>query len=131
MRYSYARPGTIGIGVDSESRNDARRMPLLRLIAVPSGFTTTVRTMRGPISVWASSPGKGGTPASASIGTDSVIVAGKSPDGAKEVTVLLFTQGPAFTTLEFDSAAGDPVPQEFVLDVAGKQAKKIADGLGG
>ena len=73
----------------------------------------------------------GGTPASASIGTDSVIVAGKSPDGAKEVTVLLFTQGPAFTTLEFDSAAGDPVPQEFVLDVAGKQAKKIADGLGG
>lgn len=73
----------------------------------------------------------GGTPAPASIGSDSVIVSGTSPDGAKAVTVLLFTQGPAFTTLEFDSAAGDPVPAEFATDVAGKQAQKIAAGLGG
>jgi len=55
----------------------------------------------------------GSTPAPASIGSDSVIVSGTSPDGAKAVTVLLFTQGPALTTLEFDSAAGDPVPAEF------------------
>jgi hypothetical protein len=44
--------------------------------------------------------------------------------------VLLFTQGRAFTTLEFDGAAGDSVPPEFVLDIGGKQAQKIAAGLG-
>ena len=72
----------------------------------------------------------GGTPAPASIGSDSVMVSGTSPDGAKAVTVLLFTQGPAFVTLEFDSAAEDPVPPEFVLDVAGKQDQKVTAGLG-
>jgi hypothetical protein len=72
----------------------------------------------------------GGTPAPASVGSDSVMVSGASPDGAKAVTVLLFTQGSAFVTLEFDSAAEDPVPSEFVLDVAGKQDQKITAGLG-
>ena len=73
----------------------------------------------------------GGTPAPASVGSDSVVVAGTSPDGSKAVTVLLFTQGPAFVTLQFDSAAEDPVPPEFVLDVAGKQDQKITAGLEG
>lgn len=72
----------------------------------------------------------GGTPAPASVGSDSVMVSGASPDGAKAVTVLLFTQGTAFVTLEFDSAAEDPVPPEFVLDVAGKQDQKVTAGLG-
>lgn len=72
----------------------------------------------------------GGTPEPAQVGSDAVSVSGTSPDGAKSVTVLLFTQGSAFTTLEFDGAPGDTVPPEFVLDVGGKQAKKIADGLG-
>ncbi len=73
----------------------------------------------------------GGTPAPASVGSDSVMVSGTSPDGAKAVTVVLFTQGDAFVTLEFDSAADDPVPSEFALDVAGKQDQKIRAGLGG
>jgi len=45
--------------------------------------------------------------------------------------VLLFTEGNAFTTLQFDSLPEDPVPAEFVLDVAGKQDAKIKAGLGG
>lgn len=72
----------------------------------------------------------GGTPEAANVGTDSVMVAGTSPDGSKAVTVLLFVEGNAFTTLEFDSVAGDPVPPEFVLDVAGKQDAKIKSSLG-
>lgn len=73
----------------------------------------------------------GGTPEPAQIGSDSVMVAGTSPDGTKAVTVLLFVEGNAFTTLEFDSGVSDPVPPEFVLDVAGKQDAKIKAGLGG
>jgi hypothetical protein len=71
----------------------------------------------------------GGTPQPAQIGSDSVMVAGTSPDGSKSVTVLLFVEGKAFTTLEFDSGPSDPVPPEFVLDVAGKQDAKIKAGL--
>ena len=73
----------------------------------------------------------GGEPQPAQVGTDSVMVAGTSPDGSKAVTVVLFTQGKAFTTLEFDSGVSDPVPPEFVMDVAGKQDAKITAGLGG
>lgn len=71
----------------------------------------------------------GGTPAPASIGTDSLVVSGTSPDGTKSVTVLLFTQGNAFTTIEFDSGTEDPVPPEVVVDIADKQTQKIAAGL--
>jgi hypothetical protein len=73
----------------------------------------------------------GGEPQPAQIGSDSVMIAGTSPDGSKAVTVLLFVEGRAFTTLEFDSAADDPVPTEFVLDVATKQDAKIKAGLSG
>ena len=72
----------------------------------------------------------GGTPEPAQVGSDATMVSGTSPDGSKAVTVLVFTEGAAFTTLEFDSGADDPVPPEFVLDVAGKQAEKIKAGLG-
>lgn len=48
---------------------------------------------------------------------------------SKSATVLLFTQGRAFVTLEFDSAPGDPVPAEVVTAVGTKQAALIAAGL--
>jgi hypothetical protein len=72
----------------------------------------------------------GGTPEPAKVGSDATMVSGTSPDGSKAVTVLVFAEGAAFSTLEFDSGADDPVPPEFVLDVAGKQAEKIKAGLG-
>jgi hypothetical protein len=72
----------------------------------------------------------GGTPEPAQVGSDATMVSGTSPDGSKAVTVLVFTEGTAFTTLEFDSAPGDPVPPEFVLDVADKQDQQIKAGLG-
>jgi hypothetical protein len=42
---------------------------------------------------------------------------GMSPDGTKSVTILLFTEGKVFVTLEFDGAPDDPVPPEGVTDV--------------
>ena len=73
----------------------------------------------------------GGEPTAAQVGSDSVMISGTSPDGSKAVTVLIFTQGTAFATLEFDSAPGDPVPPEGVVDVGTKQAEKIKSELGG
>jgi hypothetical protein len=71
----------------------------------------------------------GGEPGPAQVGSNGTIVSGTSPDGSKSVTVVLFTQGKAFTTLEFDGGPSDPVPAEFALDVANKQDQKISAGL--
>jgi hypothetical protein len=67
----------------------------------------------------------GGTPAPAAMSTGGTMVSGTSPDGSKAVTVLLFTEGKAFTNLEFDSAPNDPVPPQFVTDVGQKQDTAI------
>jgi hypothetical protein len=73
----------------------------------------------------------GGTPAPVAVGTGGIMVSGTSPDGSKAVTVLLFTEGKAFTNLEFDSPPNDPVPPQFVTDVGQKQDTAIKNGLHG
>jgi hypothetical protein len=47
------------------------------------------------------------------------------------VTVVLFTQGRAFTTLEFGGPADAAVPPDFVTDVGQKQVAAIKNGLPG
>jgi hypothetical protein len=74
---------------------------------------------------------KGGNPAPAAVGTGGTMVSGTAPDGSKAVTVLLFTEGKAFTNLEFDSPPNDPVPPQFVTDVGQKQDTAIKNGLHG
>jgi hypothetical protein len=71
----------------------------------------------------------GGTTQPADVGTGGTMIAGTSPDGSKAVTILLFTEGKSIVTLEFDSAANDPVPPEFVTDVGQKQDAAIKSGL--
>jgi hypothetical protein len=71
----------------------------------------------------------GGTPAPETVGSGGTMVSGTAPDGSKAVTVLLFTEGKAFTNLEFDSAPNAPVPPQFVTDVGQKQDTAIKNGL--
>jgi hypothetical protein len=70
-----------------------------------------------------------GAPQPASVGSNGTIVSGPSPDNSKAVTVLLFNEGKAFTTIEFDSAPNDPVPPEIVTDIGQKQDDAIKKGL--
>lgn len=72
-----------------------------------------------------------GTPGPADIGTGGTTVSGNSPDGSKSVTVLLFTAGRAFTTLEFDGPPDAAAPPDFVTDVGQKQVTAIKNGLPG
>jgi hypothetical protein len=71
----------------------------------------------------------GGTPQPAPVGTDGTVVSGTSPDGAKDVTVLLFTEGPAVTRMDFGSAPGKPASPEVVQDVGVKQDIALRGGL--
>lgn len=72
---------------------------------------------------------KGGTPAPAEVGTGGTLASGSSPDGSKSVSVLLFTEGRAFTTLQFTGPPKDPAPADFVTEVGQKQATVIGAGL--
>ena len=69
-------------------------------------------------------------PLSAEVGVDGTTITGTSQDHTKGVTVLLFTQGKAFVTLEFDGPTYAVAPSEFVLDVGHKQDDAIKKGLG-
>lgn len=71
----------------------------------------------------------GGTPAPAPVGSNGTVIAGTAPDGTKAVTVLLFTEGPSVTRMEFQSAIGDPTPLDVVTDIGKKQAIALRAGL--
>jgi hypothetical protein len=65
------------------------------------------------------------------VGANGSTVSGASPDNSQAMTVLLFTEGKAFVTLEFDSAPNDPFDPAVALDIARKQDVAIKKGLPG
>jgi hypothetical protein len=69
------------------------------------------------------------TPQSFSVGDNGTLFSGSSPDQSKSVTVVMFTQGKAFITLEFDGAPNDPVDTDFANDVSKKQDAAVKAGL--
>ena len=72
-----------------------------------------------------------GVPEPIAIGTRGTTISGPSPDAAKAVTVLLFTEGKAFVELEFDGPPDALVPADFVTDVGQQQDAAIKKGLAG
>lgn len=69
---------------------------------------------------------------SATVGTDGTTLSGMSPDGSNSVTVLMFTEGRGFVTLEFVGGSDSPPPPpDFVTDVGQKQDAAVKKGLGG
>lgn len=71
----------------------------------------------------------GGTPQPVDVGTGGTTLTGTSPDGAKAITILMFSEGKGVVTLEFGSAANDPVPPDGALDIARKQDAAVKNGL--
>jgi hypothetical protein len=67
----------------------------------------------------------------AQVGTGATTLLGNSPDGSKGVTILLFTEGRALVTLEFDGPRDSLAPPDFVTDVGNKQDAAVKKGLGG
>lgn len=64
------------------------------------------------------------------IGSGGTMLMGNTPDRSKGVVILLFTEGRAQATLEFDGPTDTLAPPEFVNDVAQKQDAAIKKGLG-
>jgi hypothetical protein len=64
------------------------------------------------------------------VGTNGQLITGKSPDGTRSLSVLYFTEGNAASSLEFTGPAGDPVPQDLVVEFGQKQDALIKSQLG-
>jgi len=65
----------------------------------------------------------------AAVGTGGTVVTGLSPDGTKSVSVLLFTEGNAAGSIEFEGPKNDSVPLDMVVDYGQKQDTAIKDSL--
>lgn len=74
---------------------------------------------------------KNPTTQAADVGTGGTTLLGNNPDRSKGVTLLLFTEGRAFVTLQFDGPPDTLAPADFVNDVGQKQDAAIKKGLGG
>jgi hypothetical protein len=70
-----------------------------------------------------------GTPQPAQVGDKGTVVAGKSPDGSKEVTLVMFSDGKALVHMKFESAPGDAADPDTVLTIARQQADAVKEGL--
>ncbi|BBX34215.1 hypothetical protein MMAG44476_13251 [Mycolicibacterium mageritense DSM 44476 = CIP 104973] len=87
--------------------------------------TATLRQAAGAVSTIVT----GGTPQPFPVGTDGTVISGTSPDGAKAVTLLMFTEGRALVRLEFDSAPGDVTSPQVVTAVGRMQEIALRIGF--
>ena len=91
----------------------------------PATATATLRQAAAAVSTIVT----GGTPQPFPVGSEGTIVTGVSPDGAKAVTLLFFTQDRALVRLEFDSAPGEPTSPQVVTSVGNMQEIALRVGL--
>ncbi len=100
----------------------------IQVFADPAAATNALNAAKGQQGDAIKDP----TTQPANVGTGgTTLLGGNSPDRSKGVTILLFTEGRAFVTLEFDGPTDAAAPQDFVNDVGQKQDAAIKKGLGG
>lgn len=63
----------------------------------------------------------GALPQPAPVGNGGTTASGDSPDGSKAVTVVMFTEGRTFVTLNFDAAPSDAVAPQEATQAAQRQ----------
>jgi len=118
--------GMVGAAVQFKNQDDTNRIgDTVLILPDAAGATTALNSSLASVG----SSVVGGSPQPFPVGGGGQMVAGTSPDKSKAVTVLLFTEGKAFVTLEFDSAPNDPVPPDFVQTVAAQQDAAIKKNL--
>jgi hypothetical protein len=99
----------------------------IQVLADPAAATNALNAAKGGQGNAVKDPHTG----AANVGTGGTTLTGNTPDGSKGVLILLFTEGKAFVTLEFDGPVDSLPPEDFVNGVGGKQDAAIKKGLGG
>jgi len=118
--------GTPGAEVLFRNRDGSERIDDTVLILPDAAGATTamnksIASLGGAVT--------GGNPQPVSLGNGGTMVSGASRDKSKSVTVLLFTEGKAFVTLEFDGPPDEAVPPDYAVGVADEQDAAIKKNL--
>ena len=120
--------GQPGIEAVSTHRDGSRAITnTILVLADPSAATAAMDQARGALAGQVT----GSTTQPVSVGSGGEIVSGTSAGGSNSVAVLTFTQGDAFTTIEFEGPPNDPVPVDLVTEYGQRQATAIQDALSG
>jgi hypothetical protein len=120
--------GKSGVATVFSNQGDTREIgDTIMILPDAAGAATALDGARSSLG----SAVKGGDAQPAAVGEGGTIVSGTSPDDSKSVTVLIFSEGKAFVTLEFDGKPDDPVPPAFATDIGQKQDAAIKSGLAG
>jgi hypothetical protein len=99
----------------------------IQVLADPAAATNALnaaKTGQGPLKDPQTEPVK-------DIGTGGTLISGNTPDGNKGIAILLFTEGRALVTLQFDGPPSMLPPPDFLTDVGQKQDAAVKKGLGG
>ncbi|MEB3981740.1 hypothetical protein OQ968_10730 [Mycobacterium sp. 663a-19] len=99
----------------------------IQVLSDPAAATNALNAAKASAGSGINNPQTG----TANVGTGATTLSGNAPDRSKGVLILLFTEGRAFVTLEFDGPTDSLPPDDFVNDVGQKQAAAIKKGLGG
>lgn len=99
----------------------------IQVLADPTAATNALNAAKGNQANVIKNP----TTQPSSVGAGGTTLLGNSPDGSKGVTLLMFTEGRALVTLEFDGPRDMLAPPDFVTGVGQKQDAAVKKGLGG
>jgi hypothetical protein len=99
----------------------------IQVLGDPGAATTALNAAKGSQGGLIKDP----STEAAKVGTGATTLSGNAPDHSKGVSILLFTEGKAFVTLEFDGPIDTLAPPDFINDVAQKQDDAVKKGLGG
>lgn len=99
----------------------------IQVFADPGAATNALNAAKGAQGDVIKNP----TTQAANVGSGGTTLLGNSPDRSKGVTIVLFTEGRALVTLQFDGPPDTLAPTDFVNDVAQKQDAAVKKGLGG
>jgi hypothetical protein len=129
--YSAAAPvlspdGQPGVSVVYTHRDGARSVTNTILVLADAQAATAAMDqsraeMVGPIVDSTTQP--------AAVGTGGTVVSGLSPDRTTSISALTFTQGNAFTTIEFEGPPNDPVPLDLVTEYGERQDTAMRNAL--
>jgi hypothetical protein len=120
--HSQAIPGARGVAGAFATADGARQLGDT-IAVLPSAAAAAAARNAG-----AAAAGRevaGSTAQDVPLGDGGKAFRGTTAGGTKATVVVVFSEGNAFVTLEFDSAKSDPVPTSVVQQVAQAQDAKI------
>ena len=129
--YTAAAPtinpnGQPGVTTVYTHRDDTRQITnTILVLPDPQAATNAINGIRSGLGDRVTNP----KTQQAAVGTGGTVVTGVSPDGTKSVSVLLFTEGNAAGSIEFEGPKNDSVPMDMVVDYGQKQDTAIKDSL--